>query len=208
MHNRRGFALIVAILIVAALLINVAVAWVCAVAAGPRAFKENLSDPQSGQWIHIGALKDAPSRPPWAVHWSGFGVDADWVHSEEASLIDQRALRVGWPCRALCGVLTRQSTWDNKTSEETRVGDWGVSWPRTESPEYEWYAIDFLPCRPLILGFAANTSLYAAVLVLLFRGPGAMRRCHRRRRGCCIECGYSAIGNSTGVCSECGMKMS
>lgn len=208
MHVRHGSALIVAILVISAFLINVVIAWTCAVVASPAAFKGDFGDPKTGQWLHLGGLKNAPPRPPWAVHWSGFGVDADWVHSEEATLIDQRGLRVGWPCRALKGVLTRQSGWGEATVEATRVGDGGVPWPKTDSPDYEWYAIDFLPCRPLILGFTANTALYATALVLLIRGPGAMRRWHRRRSGCCVECGYSSIGNLTGVCSECGKKMS
>jgi hypothetical protein len=48
---------------------------------------------------------------------------------------------------------------------------------------------------PLLLLLATPT---AAVI----RGP--IRRCRRRRKGCCVRCGYDLTGNVTGVCPECG----
>lgn len=31
-----------------------------------------------------------------------------------------------------------------------------------------------------------------------------LRRARRRRRGCCLKCGYNLTGNVSGVCPECG----
>ena len=59
------------------------------------------------------------------------------------------------------------------------------------------------PARPLWLGLAGNTMVYACstiALVVLFR---VLRRAHRRRRTRCIACGYDVSGGGN-VCPECG----
>jgi len=49
----------------------------------------------------------------------------------------------------------------------------------------------------------AGSVLFAAYPSVAFiRGP--LRRWRRRRRGCCIACGYNLTGNVSGVCPECG----
>jgi hypothetical protein len=42
--------------------------------------------------------------------------------------------------------------------------------------------------------------IYPALVFL--RGPWLRHR--RRRRGRCVQCGYSLRGNFTGICPECG----
>ncbi len=59
-----------------------------------------------------------------------------------------------------------------------------------------------LPLRPIWPGFAVNTLFYAAVLWLLIPGPYALRRFIRVKRGLCVACAYP-VGESE-VCSECG----
>ena len=51
--------------------------------------------------------------------------------------------------------------------------------------------------------FAALFATYPAVAFI--RGP--LRRWRRRKRGWCLKCGYDLTGNETGVCSECGTKI-
>jgi hypothetical protein len=62
-----------------------------------------------------------------------------------------------------------------------------------------------LPLRPLPLGFAADTLLYAGAfrgLTILLAGA---RRSWRRRRGRCPGCGYDRRGLAEGAaCPECG----
>ena len=62
-----------------------------------------------------------------------------------------------------------------------------------------------LPLRLLWPGFALNTAFYAANLWLLVRGPFALRRFLRVRRGLCPKCAYP-MGESA-VCTECGRPL-
>lgn len=41
----------------------------------------------------------------------------------------------------------------------------------------------FIPCRPLLPGFAINTIFYAAILWMLFAIPSALNRKRRMNRG-------------------------
>jgi hypothetical protein len=46
-------------------------------------------------------------------------------------------------------------------------------------------------------------ALFAAYPAIAFiRGP--VRRYRRRKRCCCLKCGYNLTGNVSGVCPECG----
>jgi hypothetical protein len=61
-----------------------------------------------------------------------------------------------------------------------------------------------IPLRANVIGLLGNTMLYA---IAIFIGGWAMvvtRRLGRRRRGACERCGYSLVGNASGVCPECG----
>ena len=62
-----------------------------------------------------------------------------------------------------------------------------------------------VPLRPIWPGFAVNTIVYAPVLWLLIGGPFAMRRFIRRLRGLCPKCAYP-VGESS-VCTECGTEL-
>ncbi len=62
-----------------------------------------------------------------------------------------------------------------------------------------------VPYIPIWQYFALNTILYALILWLFALGPFAARRCIRNKRGLCIKCGYDLRGSSGGeVCPECG----
>ncbi len=65
-----------------------------------------------------------------------------------------------------------------------------------------WH-LRLLPFRPLAVGFAVNTLLYAVVLWLLICGPFVARRLVRVRRGLCLKCGYPTR-QTDGRCPECG----
>ena len=74
--------------------------------------------------------------------------------------------------------------------------DYGFILPRwtfQEFPEKSWYAIVIVPLwLPLLLTAIPTAWLW-----------------HRDRRrirpGCCLRCGYDLTGNTSGVCSECGL---
>jgi len=59
-----------------------------------------------------------------------------------------------------------------------------------------------IPLRPIALGFAINTLLYALLLWLLIALPLAARRALCRKRRLCAKCA-SPIGTGP-VCTECG----
>jgi predicted RNA-binding Zn-ribbon protein involved in translation (DUF1610 family) len=64
-----------------------------------------------------------------------------------------------------------------------------------------------LPLNPLIGRTLANTVIYAAIVWMLFAVPGVVRRRMRRKRGQCAACGYSLRGRGTSggeKCPECG----
>ena len=61
-----------------------------------------------------------------------------------------------------------------------------------------------VPVLPIWRGFAANMLFYAAILWLLIGGPFALRRIIRRRRGLCPACGYDVKHAEHESCPECG----
>ena len=62
-----------------------------------------------------------------------------------------------------------------------------------------------VPLRPIWTSFAVNTLFYAGVLWLLIPGPFVLRRFVRMKRGRCPKCAYP-MGESA-VCSECGVAL-
>ena len=53
-------------------------------------------------------------------------------------------------------------------------------------------------------------SLSTIVLVLSGTIPfalGPAKRLRRKRRGCCVDCGYNLSGNRSGRCPECGTQL-
>ena len=61
-----------------------------------------------------------------------------------------------------------------------------------------------IPLAVWVPGFAVNTLFYAAILWLLIPGPFALRRLIRRRRGLCPACGYDMKHAEHESCPECG----
>lgn len=59
----------------------------------------------------------------------------------------------------------------------------------------------YLPNVFLLSMFATGTYPTYALIT------GPMRRWRRRRKRCCQQCGYSLIGNLSGVCPECGTEV-
>lgn len=55
-----------------------------------------------------------------------------------------------------------------------------------------------------MLAFPAFVLLAPFVLLLGVLSMPWWRRLRRRRRGCCVACGYDLTGNVSGACPECG----
>ena len=79
-------------------------------------------------------------------------------------------------------------------------------------PHYEIGAFGALPQTPLAwIGVAAFWTLLAVVLTIgisfLFHIPRTIELRRRARKGYCLTCGYNLTGNISGVCPECGTKI-
>ncbi len=207
--------LIIAIFLLLGAVVNVAVAWGCAILSEWPPL--SLTDTDNPQW---------PRNVP--AHWPPVRNDLEGkslgLHSRrsvarrvdrddkfaltEAFVID--VIRVGWPSVAF--------QWDSWLELEISGGSkatnrfdghppytvWliGLKPPDLliRQPNSQWRR---LPIRPATwLGLSANTLFYAGLLWLLIPGPFALRHLLRLRRGLCPKCAYP-MGESS-VCTECG----
>ncbi len=143
-------------------------------------------------------------------------------------------IRAGWPMKSMEGALVFEAALERQDMESVRLFRGSrstktglpsqngpppydrertlgaVRLPKSDTPG----AADghLLPLKPVLIGFAINTIFYAAILWMVTLGPFTARRMIRRKRGCCIKCGYDLRGTSGansrggGVCSECGAQ--
>lgn len=126
----------------------------------------------------------------------GGGPGPSWLHLTFA----------GWPMFSVSGAICYHSRTHAKAhglAERLQL-EHGIAMVdmRTFKPESWFPDAPILPLKPRWSGLAVNTGFYAAILWMLFAGPGGVRRLRRVRRGLCAECGYP-VGGST-VCTECG----
>jgi hypothetical protein len=74
----------------------------------------------------------------------------------------------------------------------------------TAAEYFDWGLFRKLGANPTaftVVVAAAQAGLWIAVSISLLR---YRRRLLRRLRGDCLRCGYSLIGNTSGICPECG----
>ena len=87
---------------------------------------------------------------------------------------------------------------------------WERRWAWHKPAELSWIHAQMdrlVPLRPIWPGFAINTIIYTAILLMLF-APFTARRMIRRNRGLCIKCGYDLGYAEHEVCPECGAGVS
>ena len=60
-------------------------------------------------------------------------------------------------------------------------------------------------CQFAVRAWVLAIGFSAYPLIAFHCGP--LRQCRRRRRGCCVACGYDLTGNTSGICSECGTEV-
>ncbi len=106
------------------------------------------------------------------------------------------ALSAGWPWHAAYGLRYR-----GRGQPTLESGLVALPLGRT-GPQ----ANDVMPWRPIWPGLAANTLVYAALLLAPLMGLSlarSARRHHRTKRGRCAGCGYQLDGGME-RCPECG----
>jgi hypothetical protein len=179
------------------------------------------SHPGGGHISFLGGIFESQQRDVMVVRTAATRLD-----ELDFELLTRRVdfridlFAAGWPLRCIGRECWSQSIFEEDSSGKRTLSFVGVgppsqtAWriglpPPTACPgfkrqEDQWKR---LPLRPLWLGFAMNTALYAIILWLLIPGPFVLRRLIRLRRGRCPKCGYDlrgAIPGAGGGCPECG----
>ncbi len=227
--NRR--LLIVAVFLLAGAVVNVAVAWVCAIgidgtqgepARGlvmvaseswqvtkltrPGATViisvRNKGLPQHRE-IHAGPSPDQ-LIPPWADQ---LVTPTQIFRSTEAPagsrVFEFRILDArGWPMRSLWFESMSQFGEGQTQTNPTPLPAQGALKISSAPPTVASPRV--LPLRSIRRGFAVNTLFYAALLWLPF-APFALRRLIRQRRGLCPACAYDLRHAEHKACPECGV---
>ena len=197
----RMLAIRGALLLLAGAIVNVAVAWGCA-----------LWEPQQNS-----GFVDVTERLPAifakyglalqhdenqsGFQGSGFGLTFTSADHEVEPTQILMLTEAGWPARSLGGAIeltvplsgTPVAAFHSALELSPSI--------RPRNPVMPQLAF-VLPLRPIWPGFAINTVLYAAVLWLLLTWPGRLRRFLRLRGSLCPTCAYP-IGTND-VCTECG----
>ncbi len=101
----------------------------------------------------------------------------------------------GWPLRCLHGARL----WRDQFVSAMAAPEW-------LHPRKYIFDARALPLRPIWPGFAINTIFYATILWLFIPGPFVLRRLIRRKRGLCVACGYDLRDNLAAGCPECGWR--
>ena len=192
---RRPLILIV-ILLLAGAVVNVAVAWGCAITGQVLEAKGKGQSQTTFPRLRFPQVSGTESWPATMLNDS-----VTWFGSDQARYLSWDAdqswsltvFRAGWPLRS----VVSYSGWrHSKTTASSQF------LPETPSLPVNClgYSAD-LPLRPRSWPFLLNTLLYAAIVALPLFFP--LRRHIRRRRGHCPRCNYDLEGIN-GPCPECG----
>ena len=204
--------LLVAIFLLAGAVVNVAVAWGCAVWS-PRDVSGGVKPicldgwPEDSLWLVEQMPVAEPGRwtTPWGRKRSGIGVEEEivslkYVPAGHANL-PPFGTNYSRFVRRCCAGLPLLSLEGFRASGWVQASQGALSAPRWLRP----VSMRLLPLRPIWPGFAVNTLLYAVVLWLLSGGPFVLRRFIRVKRGLCSACAYPH--GESDVCSECGKPL-
>lgn len=212
---KRWTAKLVVFLLLGAIL-NVAVAWGCAVFSNPLVQDENLVrfNPDFSRIVY--EHRSFGSARFWDARiriGSGTSVGVtptvdvlpNWAKDDDLRSFTLHVYEGhGWPELALWCVHERPQV-ANRQFNSRGALDAGLP----DAPSQGWMSAPrALPLRPIWPGFAINTILYATILWMLTLGPFTARRFIRRKRGRCINCGYDLRGAEHEVCPECGADRS
>ena len=193
--------LIIGMFLLLGAVVNVAVAWGCALWS-PRPSWGTLLEPSIAAEVLTKNFRfDGRVEDFSVTRAERLGFSLFYARRTNDEVEDLRfVIHPGWPLRCLAGEA-RWTMLSGIVSETEYVGAVGA--PSAIGP----FPIDDAPYRAFVLrpiwpGFAINTVFYATLLWLLMYGLSALRRFVRVRRGLCPKCAYP-MGESA-VCTECG----
>lgn len=124
-------------------------------------------------------MLSAPDENPRGVELSVYR-GSFWYHDTEWIGIG-RAPRAGWGRYAFVNEPPSVNAWRQNFRDIRDYNPWGT--------------LVVVPLAWLFL---------PAVGLIGWSGLQRVRRANRRRRGACVQCGYSMTGNVSGCCPECG----
>ncbi len=230
----RRRVLILAAFLLAGAVVNVAVAWGCAMwtirergGASFFVFREIMTHPTLATLADHQWLKESGWKPRledgdfvWKAasrEISGFGLRRkafflcpDVNPGQRGTFAAVVQDRSRWPLPALHGEL-----WLLEIDNYPNVGPrwffesrFAIAKVRVFNSWYGSMIKDdrLLAYLPVWPGFVINALFYAAILWLLTIGPFfALRRLIRHRRGLCLACGYDLRHAEHEACPECGV---
>ena len=201
----RRRLLIIAIFLLAGVVVNVVVAWGCALRTGTSNDEELLSTAAKSEWVQFIEYR-RNVRPGVLSAVSCRGLDVITIEGIAARgltgpVVAQRC-RAGWPILGMRGEKVAHLVAGSNTVKSARFY---AAIPIGQARKAFFHNTpEILPFRPIWPGFAFDTIFYAAILWPLIIGPFALRRLIRRRRGLCPACGYDLRHAEHEACPECG----
>ena len=203
--NRRLFTLALFLLLGA--VVNVAVAWGCAIFANPYRNEYVMIDAAYGDhhllfsqrrcggaatYLGLRSSKLLEDPPPIGDVLPGW-VARYHLYPQILNSLEGR----GWPRLSLSAIRYHHHPFpvDTRWGLQTTLRSFSVAGTTVPS---------ILPLRPIWPGFAVNTLFYAVILWLPVRGKFHLRRHLRRKRGLCVACGYDLRHADHEACPECG----
>jgi hypothetical protein len=210
-------------------IVNVAVAWGCAVFLNPltKQYQTSGESVREGRYWRIWSWRRTgnttvlsqrgplPAATTFLTRVDPKQLCPEWFLAviRENNAPDARiAAACGWPMPS----LWHHSEIDSAQRIANRHGTLSIGlssrslpWPSPIAAPRD------LPLLPLWPGFAINTIFYAAALWVVFATPGVIRRRRRHFRGQCIHCGYDLRGHRipgapeaghSAKCPECGKR--
>ncbi len=205
---KRGRALIIKLVVLLLLgaVVNVAVAWGCALASEPELWIFTHPDDWTGDppdaatdaWVQQNLELIRPNSTVRQLRDFGcktrsvgldISQDAEWLGTEQARKYFQvyalwpsaHSVHAGWPLHALKGDAWYHTTaWKERTGLDTFQARFVLHVGST------FMSLDLevdrlLPIQPIALGFIVNTVSYAISLWALWVTPGAIRRSIHQR---------------------------
>lgn len=192
-------------LVLPAALINCGVAWVCSLWVSPQGTSHGFAGRKArSKWVRLHPT-DGEHEVYMGRELVGFGcrilkLNVARLENERVNHFEGLVSRLeaGWPMLCFEGLLRIQA--------EPHVADDEAIFriPAPARSALRIHGEGILPLRPKVSAFAINTLFYASSFWLLVRGPLALRRLIRRKRGICPACAYDLCHADHEACPECG----
>ncbi len=218
MKRWRRPAILIAAVLLAGAVVNVAVAWGIAGTEPPiRISYEAGVDLEGGAWPVAVPVDWPQPLMRWDVvsrAGEGGARTRVWWHTDYRAEFGPSYVAIeysaGWPALSLRRLHAAEHEWiaaDGDESELTREAPIPTLLRGLAAPEPLARRLvnsdGHLPLAPILPGFILNTAFYAAILAApLIVFP--VRRWRRRQRGRCMRCGYEGGGLADNPCPECG----